>query len=241
MTTTRAKSKKAASDICPEISNKILTRGALSVIETTRQNVLKAFLLSSNREKLFLIATKATSLSLAGFSPVKVSSKRHTWVSPSVASTPIKSPKVFNNRPVNKLVFPSIASTSGAFSIFSSKKMVKKTKSLEKWEQLLVSAIVTPNSFVVCNEILDEISIALSSILSKIGQDQPLAVLPNVMSSDRSSPILETKQSSFVGLPVGSIVKVFEQFVNGNLVSSSALGLRVNKILIHMSIFSKLE
>ncbi|KAG9295135.1 hypothetical protein G9A89_006116 [Geosiphon pyriformis] len=37
--------------------------------------------------------------------------------------------------------------------------MIKKTKSLEKWKQLLVSAIVTPNSFVVLNEILDEISV----------------------------------------------------------------------------------
>ncbi|KAG9297302.1 hypothetical protein G9A89_001991 [Geosiphon pyriformis] len=37
--------------------------------------------------------------------------------------------------------------------------MVKKTKSSEKWGQLLASAIVTPNLFVVFNEILDEISI----------------------------------------------------------------------------------
>ncbi|KAG9303443.1 hypothetical protein G9A89_013769 [Geosiphon pyriformis] len=38
---------------------------------------------------------------------------------------------------------------------------------------------------------------------------------------------------------VGSMVKVFEQFVNGNLVSSSAFGLRVNKVLVHISIFSR--
>ncbi|KAG9287765.1 hypothetical protein G9A89_017360 [Geosiphon pyriformis] len=38
---------------------------------------------------------------------------------------------------------------------------------------------------------------------------------------------------------VGSMVKVFEQFVNGNLVSSSALGLRVNKVLVYMNTFSK--
>ncbi|KAG9299565.1 hypothetical protein G9A89_020736 [Geosiphon pyriformis] len=38
---------------------------------------------------------------------------------------------------------------------------------------------------------------------------------------------------------VGSMVKVFEQFVNDNLVSSSALGLRVNKVLVYMSTFSK--
>ncbi|KAG9300322.1 hypothetical protein G9A89_011395 [Geosiphon pyriformis] len=80
--------------------------------------------------------------------------------------------------------------------------MVKKTKSSEKWGQLLASAIVTPNSFVVPNKILDEISVALSSILFKMGQDQPLAVLPNVVSSGKLSLILEAKQSP----PVGSSV-----------------------------------
>ncbi|KAG9286215.1 hypothetical protein G9A89_014201 [Geosiphon pyriformis] len=199
---TRAKSKKAAPDICPEISNKISTRGALSVVEATRQNVLKAFPLPSNRNKLSLVATEATSLSLTGFSPVKVPLKRHTWVSPSVAFILTKSPKVFNNRSVNKLVFLSIASTSGAASIISLKKIVKKTKSSEKWRQLLASAIITPNSFVVLNEILDEISVASSSMLSKMGQDQLLAVLPNMMSSGRLSLVLEAKQSFSVGLSV---------------------------------------
>ncbi|KAG9299969.1 hypothetical protein G9A89_009697 [Geosiphon pyriformis] len=80
--------------------------------------------------------------------------------------------------------------------------MVKKTKSSEKWGQLLVSTIVTPNPFVVPNEILDKISIVLFSTSSKIDQDQPLAVLPNVVSSNKSSPVLEAKQS----LPVGSSV-----------------------------------
>ncbi|KAG9286576.1 hypothetical protein G9A89_005344 [Geosiphon pyriformis] len=131
MTTTRAKNKKAAPDIFPKISNKISTRRALSVVEATRQNVLEAFSLPSDREKLSL-------------------SKRHTWVSSSVVSIPTKSPKVFNNRPVNKLVFSSIAFTSGVASTFSSKKMVKKTRSSEKWKQLLASAIVTPRSTTGC-------------------------------------------------------------------------------------------
>ncbi|KAG9288049.1 hypothetical protein G9A89_017644 [Geosiphon pyriformis] len=200
MTTTKAKSKKAAPDICPEISNKISTREALSVVKATRQNVLEAFSLSSNRDKLSLVATEATSSSLAGFLPVKVPSKRHTWVSPSVASTPTKSPKVFNNRPVNKLVFPFIDSSLGAASTTSSKKMVKKTKSSEKWGQSLASVIVTPNPFVVPNEILNEISIASSSTLFKMGQDQSLAVLPNVVFPGRSSLVVEAKQS----LPVGA-------------------------------------
>ncbi|KAG9295346.1 hypothetical protein G9A89_013375 [Geosiphon pyriformis] len=192
---TRAKSKKAAPNICPKISNKISTRRALSVVEATRQNILEALSLLSNYDKLSLVATKATFSSLAGFSPVKVLSKKHTWISLSVVSTFIKSPKIFNNRPVNKLVFFSIASISGAASIFSSKKIVKKTKSLEKWEQLLASVIVTPSPFVVPNEILDKISIALSSMLSKIDLNEPLAVLPNVVS-------FKAKQSSSVGLPV---------------------------------------
>ncbi|KAG9291983.1 hypothetical protein G9A89_017882 [Geosiphon pyriformis] len=176
--------------------------GALSVVKATRQNVLEVFSLSSNHDKLPLVATEATFSSLAGFSPVKVSSKRHTWVSPSVVSTSTKSPKVFNNRPVNKLVFPSIDLTPGASSIISSKKMVKKTRSSEKWEQSLASAIVTLNSFVVPNEILDEVSIASSGMSSKMGQDQPLAVLPNVVSSNKSSPVVKAKQSPPIGSPV---------------------------------------
>ncbi|KAG9285915.1 hypothetical protein G9A89_013340 [Geosiphon pyriformis] len=179
---TRAKSKKAAPDICSEISNKISTKGALFVVEATRQNVLEAFFLSSNHNKLPLIATEATSSSLAGFSPVKVSLKKHTWVSPSIAFTLTKSPKVFNNRPINKLVFPFIDLIPGASNTISLKKIVKKTKSSEKWGQSLASAIVTPNPFVVPNEILDEIPIALSGTLSL--------------------PVLEAKQFPSIGLSV---------------------------------------
>ncbi|KAG9290534.1 hypothetical protein G9A89_020904 [Geosiphon pyriformis] len=225
MTTTRTKSKKAAPDICPKISNKISTRGALSVVEATRQNVLEAFPLPSNCEKLPLVTAEAIFSFLAGFSPVKVPSKRHTWVSPSVVSTPTKSPKVFNNRPVNKLVFPSIDSTPGAFSDTSSKKMVKKTRSSKKWGQSLASAIVTPNPFMVSNEILGEIFIASSGMSSKMGQDQPLAVLPNVVSSSRSSPVLEAKQSSSVGSPVlGNWADQMETDSSPPLVSGATSG-----------------
>ncbi|KAG9291853.1 hypothetical protein G9A89_012138 [Geosiphon pyriformis] len=189
-----AKSKKAAPDICSEISNKISTRGAFSVVEATKQNVLEAFLLLSNHNKLPLVVTEATSSSLAGFSSVKVLLKRHIWVSSSIASTPTKSPKVFNNRPVNKLVFLSIAFTSDAANTSSSKKMKSK--------QLLVSAIVTPNLFVVSNKILNEIFIISFGTLSKIGLDQPLAVLSNVVFSSKSLLVLEAKQF----LPVGSSV-----------------------------------
>ncbi|KAG9307777.1 hypothetical protein G9A89_023342 [Geosiphon pyriformis] len=128
MITTRAKSKKAVFDIFSEISNKISTKKALSVVEATRQNVLEAFPLLSNCEKLSLVTIKATFLSLTGLLLVKISSKRHTWISPSVVSTSTKSPKVFNNRLVNKLVFLSIALMFGVFSTFSLKKWSKKPK-----------------------------------------------------------------------------------------------------------------
>ncbi|KAG9289177.1 hypothetical protein G9A89_022486 [Geosiphon pyriformis] len=195
---TRAKSKRVAPDICSEISNKISTREALSVVKATRQNVLEAFPLLSNRDKLPLIVTEATFSSLA--------------VSPSVASTPTKSPKVFNNRPVNKLHY-----------LF--KKMVKKTRSSEKWGQSFASAIVIPNPFVVPNEILDKISIVSSSMLSKMGQDQPLAVLPNVVSFGRFLPVLEAKQSFSVGSSVlGNWADQMETDSSSSLVSGTTSG-----------------
>ncbi|KAG9285530.1 hypothetical protein G9A89_006518 [Geosiphon pyriformis] len=80
--------------------------------------------------------------------------------------------------------------------------MVKKTKSSEKWGQLLASAIITLNLFVVLNEILDKIFITSFDMSFKMDQDQPLAILPNVVSSGRSSLVLETKQSPSVGLSV---------------------------------------
>ncbi|KAG9305811.1 hypothetical protein G9A89_001100 [Geosiphon pyriformis] len=109
---------------------------------------------------------------------------------------------MFNNRPVNKLVFPSMACTFGAASTSFSKKMVKKTKSSEKWRQLLAFAIVTPNPFVISNKILNEIFIASFSILFKISQDQPLAVLSNMVSSGRLLSVLEAKQFLSIGSSV---------------------------------------
>ncbi|KAG9289209.1 hypothetical protein G9A89_022519 [Geosiphon pyriformis] len=199
MTTTRAKSKKAVLNICSEISNKISTRGALSVVETTRQNVLEAFPLPNNRNKLPLIATEAIFSSLAGFSPVKVLSKKHIWISLSVASTPTKSPKVFNNRPVNKLVFPSIDSTLGVASTTFLKKWSKRPK-VQK----------------------NKISIVSSGTSSKMGQDQLLAVLPNVVSSDRLLPVLEAKQSPPVGSPVlGNWADQMETEISSPLISGA--------------------
>ncbi|KAG9294140.1 hypothetical protein G9A89_021499 [Geosiphon pyriformis] len=193
---TRAKSKKAVPDICPEIFNKISIKRALFVVEATRQNILEAFLLLT------------TSSFLAGFSPVKVPSKRYTWISPSVVSTP-----------VNKLVFLSIASTFGAASTSSSKKMVKKTKSSEKWGQLLAFAIVTLNPFVVSNEILDEISIVLSGMF-------------------KSSLVLKAKQFSPVESPIKlAHVKTVFQLVHGFLVSLEAAFLVELTSSVHLATF----
>ncbi|KAG9286012.1 hypothetical protein G9A89_022688 [Geosiphon pyriformis] len=100
----------------------------------------------------------------------------------------------------NKL---SLVATEAIFSSLTGFSSVKVLSKKHTWvKQSLVSAIVTPNSFVVPNEILDEIFIALSSTSSKMGQDQPLAVLSNMVSFGKSSLVLETKQSLSVGSPV---------------------------------------
>ncbi|KAG9306713.1 hypothetical protein G9A89_004260 [Geosiphon pyriformis] len=39
--------------------------------------------------------------------------------------------------------------------------------------------------------------------------------------------------------PIGSLVTTFEQFINGDLVSSSVLGLRINEVLVHIGSFSR--
>ncbi|KAG9298950.1 hypothetical protein G9A89_015972 [Geosiphon pyriformis] len=116
MTMTRAKSKKAAFDICSEISNKISTREALSVVEATRQNILKAFLLPSIRDKLSLVVTKATSSFLAGFLPVKVPSKRHTWIQHLVLLAPPLQEKWSKKPKVQKKTESSSLLVFGAIS-----------------------------------------------------------------------------------------------------------------------------
>ncbi|KAG9291059.1 hypothetical protein G9A89_012931 [Geosiphon pyriformis] len=40
--------------------------------------------------------------------------------------------------------------------------------------------------------------------------------------------------------PVGSLVKLFKQFINENLASSSTLGLKINEVMVHMGSFSKI-
>ncbi|KAG9301620.1 hypothetical protein G9A89_016690 [Geosiphon pyriformis] len=142
--------------------------------------------------KLPLAASDSFSSPLAGSSfSVKVSFKRHTRVSPSVVSTTSKSPKIFNNRPVNKLVFPAFI-TFTTTTTTTALQMATKAKNSKKQQQAVTTAMVTLNSFVILDEILDKISIATASPLldmdsnssgtsPKIGQNQLLAVLPDVL------------------------------------------------------------
>ncbi|KAG9290708.1 hypothetical protein G9A89_011671 [Geosiphon pyriformis] len=153
-----------------------------------------------------LAASGSFSSPLAGSSsPVKVPSKRHTRVSPSVVSTTSKSPKIFNNKPVNKLVFPALT-TPITTSTTTASQMATKAKNPKKQQQAVTTAMVTPNPFVVPDEIFSKIFTAAaspipdmdgnsSSTSPKMGQDQPLAVLPDVVLSGRSLPIPIAKQS----------------------------------------------
>ncbi|KAG9304233.1 hypothetical protein G9A89_019795 [Geosiphon pyriformis] len=84
--------------------------------------------------------------------------------------------------------------------------MVMKAKNSKKQQLALTTALVTLNSYVVPNEILSKIFTATaslfpdmndnsSSIFLKIDQDQPLAMLFNVVLFGKLLPILKAKQS----------------------------------------------
>ncbi|KAG9301608.1 hypothetical protein G9A89_016678 [Geosiphon pyriformis] len=202
----RAKSKKVANVTFPIVTNKVSTQEGFSVIEAAKQNVLATFFLKNNSNKLPLAASGSFSLFLTGSSfPVKVLSKRHIQINPNVVSTTSKSPKIFNNRPVNKLVFSALTTLTITSTITAS-QMAMKAKNSKKQQQAVTTAIVTPNSFVVSDEIFGKISTAAASPLPnmdsnssstspKMGQDQLLAVLPDMVLSSRSLPIPVAKQS----------------------------------------------
>ncbi|KAG9301619.1 hypothetical protein G9A89_016689 [Geosiphon pyriformis] len=208
MTTTKTKSKKVANITFLIVTNKVSTRKSLSVIEAVRQNILVTFPLKNISEKLSLAASGLFSLSLAGgFSSVKVPFKRHTQVSSSVVSTTSKSPKIFNNRPVNKLVFSTLTTptTTTTTTTTTISQMAIKAKNSKKQQLALATALITLNSFVVSDEILGKIFTVAASLLSdvdgnnssislKIDQDQPLAVLFDMVLSSRSLPIPVAKQ-----------------------------------------------
>ncbi|KAG9298280.1 hypothetical protein G9A89_002768 [Geosiphon pyriformis] len=178
----KAKNKKVANVTFPI---------GFSVIEATRQNIPATFSLKNTSEKLLLAVSGSFSFPLArSSSPVKVPSKRHTWISSSVVSITSKSPKIFNNRPVNKLVFSALTTTITSTTT-TALQMAMKAKNSKKQQQAVTTAMVTLNPFVVPDEILEKISTAAVSPLPdidgnsnntshKIRKDQPQAVLPDV-------------------------------------------------------------
>ncbi|KAG9287795.1 hypothetical protein G9A89_017390 [Geosiphon pyriformis] len=189
-----AKSKKVVNSTFPIVTNKVLTREGLSVIEAARQNILAIFFLKNSSKKLPLVASGSFSLP----------SKRHTRVSLSVVSTTSKSPIIFNNKPVNKLVFSALT-TFTTTSTTTASQMATKAKNSKKQQQAVATAMVTLNPFVVLNKILGKISTAAASSLPNMDgnsnslspnmkQNQPLAVLSDVVISGRSSPVMKAKQ-----------------------------------------------
>ncbi|KAG9298720.1 hypothetical protein G9A89_012788 [Geosiphon pyriformis] len=201
MIMTRVKSKKVAHITFSIVTNKVLTRKSLFVIKTARQNVLTTFSLKNISEKLSLAASGSFFLLLASsFSSVKVPSKRYTQISSNIVSTISKSPKIFNNRPVNKLVFPTLTistttttaittatttTTTTTTTITTASQMAVKAKNSKKQQQTVVTAMVIPNPFVIPDEIFAAAYL----------QDQLLAMLPNVVLPSRSLPIPVAKQS----------------------------------------------
>ncbi|KAG9306117.1 hypothetical protein G9A89_016021 [Geosiphon pyriformis] len=116
-------------------------------------------------ERLSLAASGLFSSPLAGsFSPVKVLAKKLTWVSSSVISTASKSPKIFNNKPVNKLVFSAFttSTTTTTTTTTTASQMAVKAKNSKKQQQTVTTAMVTPNPFVVP----DKIFVAKQPIIS---------------------------------------------------------------------------
>ncbi|KAG9297394.1 hypothetical protein G9A89_009478 [Geosiphon pyriformis] len=103
-----------------------------------------------------------------------------------------------------KLVFSALITLITTFTTTAS-QTATKAKNSKKQQQTVTTAIVTPNPFVVPDEIFNKIFTAAASLLpdmdgnsssmsSKLGQDQPLAVLPNVVLFGKSLPIPVAKQ-----------------------------------------------
>ncbi|KAG9284806.1 hypothetical protein G9A89_003729 [Geosiphon pyriformis] len=198
MITTRAKSKKVANITFLIVTNKVSTQEGLSVIETDKQNILATFSLKNISKKLSLAASDLFSLSLIGsFSSVKVSSKRHTWVNPNVVSTTFKNPKIFNNRPVNKLVFlaftTSTTTTTTTTTTFAS-QMAAKAKNSKKQQQTVTTAMILGKiSTTAASPLLNMNGNSNGSTLN-MKQNQLLAVLSDVVISSRFFSAMKAKQ-----------------------------------------------
>ncbi|KAG9297649.1 hypothetical protein G9A89_011164 [Geosiphon pyriformis] len=146
-------------------------------------------------EKLPLAASGSFFSHLAGsFFPVKVLSKRHTWISPSVVSITSKSPKIFNNRPVNKLVF-SVLTTPITTSTATALQMAVKAKNSKKQQQAVTTAMILGKISTAAASPLPDMDGNSNSLSPNMKQDQLLAVLPDVIIFGRFSPAMKAKQS----------------------------------------------
>ncbi|KAG9303746.1 hypothetical protein G9A89_018643 [Geosiphon pyriformis] len=122
-------------------------------------------------DKLLLAASGSFFSPLAGsFSSVKVPSKRHTW-----------------------LVFPALT-TLTTTSTITALQIVTKVKNSKKQQHTVTTAMVTPNPFVVSDEILGKISTAAASPLSdKDGNSSSIS--PKIVLFSKLLPIPVAKQS----------------------------------------------
>ncbi|KAG9298158.1 hypothetical protein G9A89_000035 [Geosiphon pyriformis] len=102
-------------------------------------------------------------------------------------------------------------------SYFVDSVLYAKIFSPPKPSEFLLLVVFVPSSVAIDNSLLFSQLISLESDLIKF------------------SALVE-----FIVKLVGSLVKVFEQFINRDLVSSSTLGFKVNEILVHISSFNKM-
>ncbi|KAG9304292.1 hypothetical protein G9A89_019854 [Geosiphon pyriformis] len=117
-----------------------------------------------------------------------------------------------------KVFLPPSSKTLKMFKTYfvSSVSYAKTSASLDSSEFPSLAAFISP--FVVIGDFL------VSSQLASLESDLV-----------KLSALVE-----FIVKPVSSLVKLFEQFINGNLILSSKLGLKINKVMMYMSSFNKI-
>ncbi|KAG9288050.1 hypothetical protein G9A89_017645 [Geosiphon pyriformis] len=112
--------------------------------------------------------------------------------------------------------------------------------STPKISKVFKSYFVGSVSYVKASASLDSSkfpSLAASTSSSMVVSDSLVSSQLAFLESDlvKLSTLVE-----FIVKPVGFLVKLFEQFINGDLVSSSKFGLKVNEVIVHMGFFSKI-
>ncbi|KAG9293557.1 hypothetical protein G9A89_005560 [Geosiphon pyriformis] len=177
---------------------------------------------------LSLAVSGSFSSFLAGSSfPVKVSSKRHIWISLSVVFTTSKSPKIFNNRPVSKLVFLALTtSTTTTTTTTTASQIIVKAKNSKKQQQTVATAMVTPNFFVVSDEILGKIFTAAASPLSDMdgnNKAKQSIILDDLKDWTDQIEIESTASPSFSGAVDGVVISDEVFLTTLKIVQSSSI------------------